>query len=113
MNKTTVLFVENMLYFFPSLIIQWRPPDRLGLDVSDIFGDVPWNLVSLAADHWAVPINMNSPEQVELDLKDAIVQDRWIEFTRRYKVVKVRHDLTPLSKPADSPVKFTQIFSAA
>ena len=104
MNKPLSCSLESMLYFFLPLSSNWRPPDRLGLDVSDIFGDVPWNLVSLAADHWAVPINKDSPEQVELDLKDAIVQDRWIEFTRRYNVVKVRHDLTPLSKPADSSV---------
>ena len=104
MNKPLSCSLEDMLYFFLPLSSSWRPPDRLGLDVSDIFGDVPWNLVSLAADHWAVPISKDSPEQVELDLKDAIVQDRWIEFTRRYKVVKVRHDLTPLSKPTDSPV---------
>jgi endoribonuclease Dicer len=101
-----------MLYFFLPLSSNWLPPNQFGLDSSDISDDVPWDLVSLAADHWAVPINKNSPEQLELDLKDAIVQDRWIEFTRRYKVVKVRHDLTPLSKPADSPVSFMQIFPA-
>jgi endoribonuclease Dicer len=112
MNKPLSCSLENMLYFFLPLSSNWRPPTRFGLDVSDISDDVPWNLVSLAANHWAVPINKDSPEQLELDLKDAIVQDRWIEFTRRYKVVKVRHDLTPLSKPADSPVCFMQIFSA-
>jgi len=111
MNKPLSCSLENMLYFFLPLSSNWRPPDRLGLDISEISGCVPWNLVSLAADHWAVPINNNSPEQLELDLKDAIVQDRWIEFTRRYKVVKVRHDLTPLSKPADSPVSLTPFFS--
>ena len=109
MNKPLSCSLENMLYFFLPLSSNWRPPDYLGLHISDICDDVPWDLVSLAADHWAVPINKNSPEQLELDLKDAIIQDRWIEFTRRYKVVKVRHDLTPLSKPADSPVSFTQI----
>ena len=112
MNKPLSCSLENMLYFFLPLSSKWRPPTRFGLDIPDISDDVPWNLVSLAADHWAVPINRNSSEQLELDLKDAIVQDRWIEFTRRYKVVKVRHDLTPLSKPADSPVSFIQIFSA-
>ena len=112
MNKPLSCSLENMLYFFLPLSSSWRPPNHFGLDISDISDDVPWNLVSLAADHWAVPINKNSPEQLELDLKDSIIQDRWIEFTRRYKVVKVRHDLTPLSKPADSPVSFMQIFLA-
>ena len=112
MNKPMSCSLEKMLYFFLPLSSDWRPPDHLGFDIPDISDSVPWNLVSLAADHWAVPINKNSPGQLELDMKDAIVQDRWIEFTRRYKVVKVRHDLTPLSKPADSPVSLMQFFSA-
>jgi endoribonuclease Dicer len=110
MNKPMSCSLENMPYFFLPLSSNWRPPDRPGLDISDISDGVPWNLVSLAADHWAVPINN---EQLELDLKDAVIQDRWIEFTRRYRVVKVRHDLTPLSKPVDSPVSLMQILSAA
>ena len=112
MNKPLSCSLGNMLYFFLPLSSNWRPPNHLGLDVPDISDDVPWDLVSLAAEHWAVPINKDSTEQLELDLKDAIIQDRWIEFTRRYKVVKVRHDLTPLSKPADSQVSLMQSSSA-
>lgn len=35
---------------------------------------------------------------------DLIVQDRSVEFTRRYYVARLRRDLTPLSKPEDSAV---------
>jgi len=32
-----------------------------------------------------------------------MIQDRWVEFTRRYFCVTMRPDLNPLSKPEDSP----------
>ncbi|KDR83836.1 hypothetical protein GALMADRAFT_150895 [Galerina marginata CBS 339.88] len=102
MNKALVCSLEDMVYFFLPLPATWRPAFNSDLDVPDITDAVPWPLVSLAARHWAVPIKHGTSEELEADLHDAILQDRWIEFTRRYKVVKIRKDLTPLSKPADS-----------
>ncbi|KAF8913820.1 hypothetical protein CPB84DRAFT_1832684 [Gymnopilus junonius] len=86
----------------PPLPLDWRPAGDSELDIPDITDIVPWELVSLAGQHWAGPIKHETSEEVEAHLHDAIIQDRWIEFTRRYKVVKVRKDLTPLSKPSDS-----------
>lgn len=65
---------------------------------------VPWELVALAGRDYAVPLKASSPEELEKDMEDAVIQDRWVEFTRRYSVVRTRRDLTPLSKPTDSPV---------
>lgn len=107
-NKALVCDIEDMAYFFLPMPSKWRPPTDVGLGAPDIVQVIPWDLVSLAAQHWAVPIKRGSPEEIEIDLEDAIVQDRWIEFTRRYRVVTVRRDLTPLSKPADSPVSLTR-----
>jgi endoribonuclease Dicer len=104
MNKALVCKLEDMAYFLLPLPRDWRPPVNAGLCVPDISEIVPWDIVSLASKQWAVAIRNDSPEGIEADLEDAIVQDRWIEFTRRYKVVNVRRDLTPLSKPADSSV---------
>ncbi|KAJ3502176.1 hypothetical protein NLJ89_g9005 [Agrocybe chaxingu] len=103
MNKALVCALEDMTYFFLPLPADWRPPEDSGLYVSNISDAIPWNLVELAARHWAVPIKHDSPEELEADLQDAIVQDRWIEFTRRYRSVRIRRDLTPMSKPLDSP----------
>ncbi|KAF8974226.1 hypothetical protein BDZ97DRAFT_3979 [Flammula alnicola] len=103
MNKALTCSLEEMTYFFLPMPLGWRSPPDSGLGVPDIMESIPWELVSLAAQHWAVPIKHSSPEELEADLQDAVIQDRWIEFTRRYKVVKIRNDLTPLSKPADSP----------
>ncbi|GAW07656.1 Dicer-like protein 1 [Lentinula edodes] len=33
--------------------------------------------------------------------EDALIQDRWTQYTRRYDAVKIRLDLNPLSKPRD------------
>lgn len=104
LNKAVVCTLEEMPYFFLPLPFDWQPPNDGGLEDVDLTGTIPWNIVSLAAQHWAVPIKRSSPEELKADLQDAIIQDRWIEFTRRYKVVAVREDLTPLSKPADSTV---------
>jgi endoribonuclease Dicer len=107
MNKALVCKLEDMAYFLLPLPKKWRFPANSGLHVPDISGVIPWDVVSLASKQWAVAIRSDSPEDTEADLEDAIVQDRWIEFTRRYKVVKVRRDLTPLSKPADSAVSLS------
>jgi len=104
MNKALVCKLEDMAYFLLPLPRDWRPPVNTGLYVPNISEIVPWDVVSLASKQWAVVIRNDSSEDTEADLEDAIVQDRWIEFTRRYKVVKVRRDLTPLSKPDDSVV---------
>ncbi|KAH9482923.1 Dicer-like protein 1 [Psilocybe cubensis] len=102
MNKALVCPLEDMPYFFLPLPLGWRPIVNNPLEIPDIANAIPWELVAEAAHHWAVPIKRASPEELEADLYDAVVQDRWIEFTRRYKVVQVRKDLTPLSKPSDS-----------
>lgn len=105
MNKALVCKLEDMTYFLLPLPKDWRLPVNAGFRVPDISGIIPWDVVLLASTQWAVPIKNDSPESTEADLEDAIIQDRWIEFTRRYKVVKVRRDLTPLSKPDDSAVR--------
>lgn len=104
LNKALVCPVESMVYFFLPLPRLWKPPTHDPLHVPDIDAQIPWDLVKLSAAQFAVPIKFGTPEELEEDMSDAIIQDRWIEFTRRYRIVAIRRDLTPLSKPADSPV---------
>ena len=65
---------------------------------------IPWDAVQLAADHFAIPL-VDHVAPLDERARDAIVLDRQVEFTMRHFVVKVRHDLTPLSKSEDSPVR--------
>jgi len=107
MNKPFVCPLDRMSYFFSPLASAWTPASSTKNNhqsLPSIADFIPWDSVAKAADRWAVPLQAESLEALNNDINDAIIQDRWVEHTRRYFVVKVRPDLTPLSKPADSPV---------
>lgn len=103
LNKPLTCSLEDSLYFIAPLTYPWSFPLQKGLDFPDVSDSISWDLVNLAALNWAIPIRAGSADELVLDLKDAVVQDRWVEFTRRYNVNEVRRDMTPLSKPDDSP----------
>jgi endoribonuclease Dicer len=110
-NKPLECQLQDMPYYLAPLKTSWlgfsRPrADRWHLD--ELVDDIPWDLVKLAADSWVTALQK---ENLEASIEDAIVQDRWIEYTRRYYALRVRRDLTPLSKPVDSPVSLTLIIS--
>ncbi|KDQ29243.1 hypothetical protein PLEOSDRAFT_1064031 [Pleurotus ostreatus PC15] len=103
-NKPYMCAIEDALFFLAPLDSaqgtppmsgdQWNPPS-----VEDL---IPWASVASAAAAWALPLKDDNENTLGDDMKDAVIQDRWVEFTRRYEVVKLRRDLTPLSKPDDS-----------
>jgi endoribonuclease Dicer len=105
LNKPLTCSLEDSLYFIAPLTYPRSFPLQKGLDFPDVSDSVSWDLVSLAALNWAIPIRAGSADELVLDLEDAVVQDRWVEFTRRYNVNEVRRDMTPLSKPDDSLVR--------
>lgn len=107
MNKSFTCDSEKMLYFLAPVSSNWEVQkinQYKGRGFPDAAEHIPWELVKLAAESWAVPLASCNTRTMAKDMEDAIVQDRWVEFTRRYEVVCIRHDLTPLSKPEDSNV---------
>ncbi|EIN10713.1 ribonuclease III [Punctularia strigosozonata HHB-11173 SS5] len=68
----------------------------------DVASRVQWDQVHLAANAWAVPLNLTSVEALGHDVEDAVVQDKSAEFCRRYEVERLRTDMSPLSSPGDS-----------
>ncbi|RDB22674.1 Dicer-like protein 1 [Hypsizygus marmoreus] len=105
-NKPYDCPLANMAYFFAPLN-GWTSsspsdPER-PLYLPSIDDYIPWNLVILAGATHAVPLKCATIEEAKADINDAIIQDRWVEYTRRYVAVRMRPDLTPLSKPLDSP----------
>lgn len=110
-NKPCTCAIEDALFFLAPLDSaqgaapvsgdQWNPPS-----VEDL---IPWASVAAAAAAWALPLKDDNENTLGDDIKDAVIQDRWVEFTRRYEVVKLRRDLTPLSKPDDSLVSDTEL----
>jgi endoribonuclease Dicer len=104
-NRPFMCPLENMPYFFAPLRGSWSKPISSGRALQNINDHISWDLLSMAAKTWVIALQTESVEKLEQDIEDAVIQDRWVEFTRRYQAVKIRRDLSPLSKPADSPVR--------
>ncbi|KAJ8501426.1 hypothetical protein ONZ51_g579 [Trametes cubensis] len=104
-NKPFDCRAESLLCFFAPLAPSWQPlsgaPGFLGPQLR-VGEHIPWDSVQLTADYFAVPLWSNLTS-LDDSARDAVVQDRNVEFTMRHFLVKVRHDLTPLSKVDDSP----------
>jgi endoribonuclease Dicer len=103
-NRPFVCPIEMMPYFFAPLQTTWQTQDPDPTSHPSVADHIPWDLVSLAAKGWVVALQTEPLEALMRDIHDAVVQDRWVEFTRRYDAVRIRPDLSPLSKPIDSPV---------
>lgn len=106
-NKPFICKPEDMAYYIAPLSSTWTPDankhsEKWGLE--DVEDHIPWDLVSFAAENWVVPLKRESLVSLSEDIHDAVIQDRWVEFTRRYNAITIRSDLNPLSKPEDSPV---------
>ena len=111
-NRPFVCPLEKMAYFFAPLSKTrvsdfeeyFDDNDRPQWSFVDVGNFIPWDQVKLAAERSAVALNTQDLHTLIEDTRDAVIQDRWTEFTRRYYCVRMRPDLTPLSKPDDSPV---------
>ena len=106
-NKPFVCRLEALAYFIAPLgSTQGLDLGSTGVrwELPNVEEHIPWHLISLAVTDWVVPLKRESLESLTADIQDAVIQDRWVEFTRRYVAVTIRPDLDPLSKPADSPV---------
>jgi endoribonuclease Dicer len=104
-NKPYVCSMADMVYFFAPLTLKWSTLKESEAVLPNVVEHIPWDLVSLAGDNFVVPLRSSTLADLEQDIKDAVIQDRWVEFTRRYNADRMRPDLTPLSKPLDSPVR--------
>lgn len=104
-NKPFDCTTESMPYFFAPIASTWDPA------LTDLymqrFSSVPisWDDVEKAVNQWACPLLPEDGALTDADTQDAIIQDRAVEFTNRYFVVKVRDDMTPLSKPDEGEVR--------
>ena len=88
-----------MVYMFAPLSSSWTNDGSLGRTLDH----VPWDSVSQAGKEWAVPFSAEDYSS-EKGIGDMVVQDRMVEFTRRYYALHLRRDLTLLSHPEDSLV---------
>ncbi|KAL0570757.1 Dicer-like protein 1 [Marasmius crinis-equi] len=101
-NKPYTCSVDQIPYFFAPVAwgsIEFRSSELYNLP--DVSNAILWDQVSLAGSSYAVAMKFGSPEDVTPDIVNAVIQDRWTEFTRRYDVERVRPDMTPLSRPPE------------
>ncbi|KIO12868.1 hypothetical protein M404DRAFT_124868 [Pisolithus tinctorius Marx 270] len=100
LNKPFACSADDMAYLFAPLR-SCVTEDLESAEFRRILDYVPWDVVFLAGKEWAVRLD---PDFGSLQgVEDMVVQDRMVEFTRRYYASCLRRDLTPLSKPEDSP----------
>jgi endoribonuclease Dicer len=103
-NKPYACDMAKMVCFFAPLTRKYMSA-MPNVTLPSVVEFIPWDLVALAGRDYAIPLMTGSFEELQHDVEDAVIQDRWVEFTRRYDAVRMRPDLTPLSKPLDSPVR--------
>lgn len=109
-NKPFTVELDKAPYFFAPLSLHSKWADRISAAGEDsleddrwnpptVAEDIPWASIQLMVDHNFSELRVDSHESLQEDLVDAVVQDRWIEFTRRFYAAGLRTELTPLSKP--------------
>ncbi|KAL1739966.1 hypothetical protein HDZ31DRAFT_48445, partial [Schizophyllum fasciatum] len=100
-NKEFTCASGEMLWTVAPLLSGWQSPGAgAALDIS---GDIDWQGMEASVEDLYLPIQRGTPDELAAYMSDGVVQGRRSEMTRRYFFVRVRRDLTPLSKPADSP----------
>jgi endoribonuclease Dicer len=107
-NKPYECAIVNMPYFLAPLTENWIAQDTTShpdpFFLPSIVDYIPWDLVAFAGQDYVVPMQQAVPGEAAEGLRNVVIQDRWVEFTRRYSVIRLRPDLTPMSKLVDSPV---------
>lgn len=111
-NRAFACELNDMPFFIAPLDFGWdveQGKDGHKWPFPDVSGYIPWDLVVYAAEQHIVPLRTETIETLEEDIKDAVVQDWWTEFTKRYDCIRVRRDLNPLT-PLDTLTVILPIF---
>jgi endoribonuclease Dicer len=106
-GKAVECDLERTPYFFAPMKSDWKCPEApttVGSARPDVRDGLSWDDIVAGSAHWVRPLKTKTKDALEVDLEDAIIQDRWIEFTRKYDAIRLRTDLNPLSKPVGEEV---------
>ena len=104
MNKPLISTLDDMLYWF-------APMRSCSISAGEITGmpsileSISWEGVTQTVTAQSFSINAESADTIEQDIQDAVIQDRRVEFTRRYEVVTLQRDMTPHSLIANDLVR--------
>ena len=105
LNKPITFSLGELPYLFAPLPRGWKPPpeNERWWNPPDVARHISWDVARLAAKDFVTPL-VSGSSSLDDAADDAIIQDRWVEFTNRHFLAKVRHDMTPLSKPEEGIV---------
>lgn len=105
-NKPFICSEQSIPYFLAPMSAEWTSPHAGSAEpFPEVSSHIDWDAVMLAASQAYVRVESGSSEVIAEQLQDAVIQDRWVEYTKRYFVVKIRHDLSPMHKPAEGEVR--------
>ncbi|KAG1753945.1 uncharacterized protein EDB91DRAFT_1287021 [Suillus paluster] len=100
-NKAFGCSLEKMAYFVAPLLPS-RARDLSYPNTTNSQDVIDWQAVTRANNNYVTRFSSDSLRDPS-EFEDAVIQDRLVEFTRRCYVIRLRPDLTPMSKPSDSP----------
>lgn len=105
-NKPLECAMENMLYCFAPLDSTWdsKPLDSAPWQLPTVDRHILWQQITEAAEYWAKKLVPEDGALTEETVQDCVIQDRAAEFTNRHYALKLRHDLSPLSKMEEGSV---------
>ncbi|KAJ3766364.1 hypothetical protein FB446DRAFT_794179 [Lentinula raphanica] len=101
LNKSYPYSINETLAHYVPLTGEWSCEAAQRSQELDVSNFISWKSISATLADWVVPLKCDSVEALREDIVDALIQDRWAVYTRRYDTVVVRPDLNPLSKPLD------------
>jgi endoribonuclease Dicer len=105
-NKAFVCSLEKMAYFIAPLLPS-QAKDFPCSNITNLQDAIDWEAVARANSNYVTRFSSDTLRDPS-EFEDAVIQDRLVEFTRRCYVVRLRPDLSPMSKPSDSPVSDCQ-----
>ncbi|KAI0079680.1 ribonuclease III [Panus rudis PR-1116 ss-1] len=103
-NKPLEGTLKQMPYLFAPLDSTAAEKDSVlyNKPYTSVVDLIHWESVKLGAEVITLPLIVPDAS-IEETCRDVVLQDRCTELSRRFDLVRIRHDLTPHSKAEDSP----------
>ena len=96
-NKPFKASVDDMPYFLAPVEL-----------ADDALAEETWSTeIMQSATSFVVPVQAEDLARNSESIQELIMQDRWTEFTRRFRVIGLRPDLNPSSRPPPDAVSLT------
>lgn len=107
-NKPLQCPVDALHYLFAPIDPKWEASSATSSrnrELPRVDDFILWSQLPQAAESWATPlVHEDGSQPADEVYDDCLLHDRTVEFTNRHYVVRIRHDLSPLSPPEENSV---------